>query len=163
MIRPLRQLHRRVFAVIGVLLPIAFAWGIAARKPVSSVANLPAEFKATPQPHVGDDWEYTDIFTNVPVRVHLLRDRTTEGRLAVSLSAEKDFAKPDLLAYWLPSYPETTNTLPEDAILLGASSSPVLPLPEQATKSDGVILLYSLADNEIVDISRRTKFIHRTQ
>jgi len=163
MILRLRQRHRRVFAVIGVLLPIAFVWGIAARKPVPSVANLPAEFKATPQSHVGDDWEYTDIFTNVPVRVHVLRDRAAEGRLAVSLSAEKDFTKPDLLVYWLPSYPKATNTLPEDAVLLGAFSSPVLALPEQASKSDGVILLYSLADNEIVDISRRTEFIHRTQ
>ncbi len=152
-----------MFAVLGVLLPVAFAVGIAARKPVPSIANLPAEFKATSQPHAGDDWEYTDIFTNVPVRVHRLRDRTAEGRLAVSLSAEKDFAKPDLLAYWLPSHPKATDALPEDAVLLGAFSSPVLPLPEQATKSDGVILLYSLADNEIVDISRRTAFIHRTQ
>ena len=163
MILPLRQRHRRMFAVIGVLLPIVFVWGIAARKPAPSVANLPAEFKATPQIHVGDDWEHTDIFTNVPVRVHLLHDRTEEGRLAVSLSAEKDFVKPDLLAYWLPSYPKAANTLPADAVLLGAFSSPALPLPEQATKSDGVILLYSLADNEIVDISRRTEFIHWTQ
>lgn len=163
MILLLRQRHRRVFAVMGLLLPIAFVVGIAARKPLPSVANLPAEFKATPQPHAGDDWEYTDIFTNVPVRVHLLRDRTAEGRLAVSLSADKDFAKPDLLAYWLPSYPKATDTMPADAVLLGAFSSPVLALPEQASKSDGVILLYSLADNEIVDVSRRTEFIHHTQ
>ena len=152
-----------MFAALGILLPIAFVVGIAARKPMPTVANLPAELRAATPPPAGADWEQTDIFTKVPVRAQLLRGRTTEGRLAVTLSAENDFAKPDLLAYWLPNHPKLTNTLPEDAVLLGAFSSPVLPLPEQATKSDGVILLYSLADNEIVDISRRTGFIHPTQ
>jgi hypothetical protein len=163
MILTLRQRHRRMFAVIGVSLPIAFVTGIAARKHVPSVAGLPMEFKVTPQPLVGDDWEYTDLFTNVPVRVHQLRNRTAEGRFAVSFSAEKNFAKPDLLAYWLPVYPKAIDVLPEDAVLLGPFSSPVLSLPEQASKSDGVILLYSLANDEIVGISRRTDFNHSTK
>ena len=152
-----------MFAVIGVLLPIAFAIGITARKPVPIVNNLPAEFRMTSQSMIASDWEYTDIFTNVPVQVHLLRNRTTEGRFVVALSAENNFTRPDLLAYWLPNYPQSTNSLPEDAVLLGAFSSPALPLPDQASKTDGVILLYSLADNEIVDVSRRTQFNRSTQ
>ncbi len=31
MIRPLRQRHRRIFFVLAVVLPVLFAWGIAAR------------------------------------------------------------------------------------------------------------------------------------
>ena len=151
-----------MFAVIGIIVPIAFALGIAARKAVPNVATLPAEFKVTPEPTAGDDWEYTDLFTNSPVRVHLLKDRTTDGRFAVFLTAKKDFAKPDLLAYWLPTYPKSVDALPEDAVLLGGFNSTVLPLPTQASKSDGVILLYSLADNEVVDVSRRTDFKHST-
>jgi hypothetical protein len=159
MILALRQRHRRMFAVIGIVVPCSFAIGIAARKPIPTTANLPGEFRATPQPVVGDDWEYTDLFTNAPVRVHLLKDRTAEGRFAVFLSAEKDFVKPDLLAYWLPAYPKSVDALPEDAVLLGGFSSAALPLPAQSLKSEGVILLYSLANNEVVDVSRRTDFI----
>ncbi len=162
MILPLRQRHRRTIAVLGVVLPIAFAIGIAARKPIPTVANLPAEFKVTLQPTVGGDWEYTDLFTNAPVRAHLLKNRTTDGRLAVFLSADKDFVKPDLLAYWLPAYPKSVDALPRDAVLLGSFNSTALPLPAQASKSDGVILLYSLADDEVVDVSRRTDFILST-
>jgi hypothetical protein len=32
MIHPLRQRHRRAFAVLAVLIPLLFAWGIAARR-----------------------------------------------------------------------------------------------------------------------------------
>jgi len=148
--------------VIGIVVPIALVAGIAARKPMPSVASLPAEFKVTPLPTAGDNWEYTDLFTNTPVRVHLLKNRTTDGRFAVFLSADKDFVKPDLLAYWLTDYPKSADILPEDAVLVGGFNSTALPLPTQASTSDGVILLYSLADNEVVDVSRRTDFIHST-
>jgi hypothetical protein len=33
MIRPLRQRHRHIFMVLGFILPVAFAVGIAERKP----------------------------------------------------------------------------------------------------------------------------------
>jgi len=143
-------------------LPIAFAVGITARKPIPTVANLPAEFNATLQPVVGGDWEYTDLFTNAPVRVHLLKNRTADGRFAVFLSADKDFLKPDLLVYWLPTLPKSVDTLPGDAVLLGGFGSTALPFPAEASRSDGVILLYSLADNEVVDVSRRIQFVRST-
>jgi hypothetical protein len=72
----------------------------------------------------------------------------------VSFSAAKDFVKPDLLAYWSAGNSNITNALPDNAILLGAFTSPQLSLPETAEKPDGTLVLFSLADNEIVDVSR---------
>jgi len=79
------------------------------------------------------------------------------------MAAAKDFAEPDLLVYWLPGSPKPANGVPDDARLLGAFSAPALPLPGQATKSDGVILLYSLADSRIVDVSRPVRFDDSTK
>ena len=57
---PLRQRHRRVFAVLGVLLPVAFAIGIAARKPVTGVAALPGELAQTRSEFTTTVWERND-------------------------------------------------------------------------------------------------------
>jgi hypothetical protein len=44
--------------------------------------------------------------------------------------------------------------LPENAILLGAFGPTALLLPEQAAKSGGALVLYSLADGAVVDVSQ---------
>jgi len=49
MIRLLRQRHRRMVIALGVILPIAFALGIAARKSVPSLTSLPTELVGSPR------------------------------------------------------------------------------------------------------------------
>lgn len=154
MIRPLRQRHRRMVIVLGVFLPIAFAVGIAARKPVPDMTSLPKELVASPQQFAVAEWERAGLFTKTPIQVRLLRESAGTGRFAVEFSAAKDFVKPDLIVYWLAGSPNITDTLPDNARLLGAFNSSALPLPQEATQSDGVIVLYSLADNEVVDVSK---------
>ena len=66
----------------------------------------------------------------------------------------KDFVKPDLMVYWAPESNLTT-PCPTNAILLGAFSSPPLPLPTKLNKSPGALVLFSLADDEIVDVPNR--------
>lgn len=158
MIRPLRTCHRCIFTVLGVLLPVAFGLGIAARKPVPEAANLPSEFRRSARAYEPGDWEQTDIFTNAPVYVHTLRQSIPGSRRAIALSAAPSFVKPDLLVYWHPGKLEATDKLPENAVLLGAFNSPELMLPGEATGTDGSIILYSLADGEIVAASRPTRF-----
>src|SRR4051812_36023575 len=119
MIRPLRICHRRIFTLLGVLLPVAFGLGIAARKPVPVVPILPAEFNAAARPREAGDWKQTDIFTNAPVYVYTLRQPAHGDRRAIALSAEPSFVKPDLLVYWLPRKPESLEGLPANATLLG--------------------------------------------
>ncbi len=162
MIRPLRICHRRIFMVLGLLLPIAFGLGIAARNQVPVAANLPAALNTPARPFVASDWEQTDIFTNAPVYAHTLRP-TVRGHRAISLSAEPGFVKPDLLVYWAPAQSGAADKLPANAVLLGAFNLPELTLPADAAKTDGVVILYSLADGEVVAVSRPVRFDDSTK
>jgi len=155
MIRPLRQQHRRMVIVLGVFLPIAFLIGIAARKSVPGMTSLPQELVASPQKFAVTEWERADLFTKTPIQVRLLRESAGAGHFAVEFSAARDFVKPDLIVYWIAGSPNVTDTLPDNARLLGVfNSSVALSLPPDAGPDSGVLVLYSLADQEIVGVSK---------
>jgi len=155
MIRPLRQRHRRMVIVLGVFLPVAFTIGVAARKPVPEMAALPPGLVASSQKFTAMQWERADLFTKPPIQVRLLRESAGVGRFGVEFSATKDFVKPDLLVYWVAGNPNITNTLPGDAQLLGGfNPSVTLPLPPDPRPGSGVLVLYSLADQEVVEVSK---------
>ena len=155
MILSLRQRHRRMVIVLGVFLPVAFAVGIAARKPVPGMTSLPKELVASPQTFAVTEWERADLFTKTPIRVRLVRESAGTGRFAVEFSAAKNFVKPDLIVYWVAGGPNLTDTLPDNARLLGAfNSSVALPLSPDAGAGSGVLVLYSLADQKIVEVSK---------
>src|SRR5262249_33329613 len=111
MILPLRRRHRRMFAVIGVLLPVAFVAGVAARKPIPTAA-LPAGLISAQATFSPSQWERLDLFTNTTVRVRLLRDASNTNRTAIQMSAPKGFVKADLLVYWLPANSTLKDTVP---------------------------------------------------
>lgn len=155
MIRPLRQRHRRMVVTLGVLLPVAFTLGIAARKPVPNMDSLPASLASTPQKFAATEWERTDLFVKSAIQVRLLREQISSGRFAVKFSAPQDFVKPDLMAYWVAGDSKITDTLPANAQLLGTfNSSSALTLPVDPTTQNGMLVLYSLADNEVVEVSK---------
>jgi hypothetical protein len=154
MIRPLRQRHLHTFLALGIFLPVAFVVGIAARKPLPEVNSLPKEIAPATASFASEVWSRADLFPKSPVQIRLLREQIEAEKYAVSFSAAKDFVKPDLLVYWSDKNLSNTNTLPDNAILLGAFNAPQLPLPTAAKKTDGLLVLYSLADNEIVDVSK---------
>ena len=158
MIRSLRQQHRRTFIALGIFLPIAFAVGLTARQRVPTVAELPAALAATSQKFAAVEWERTDLFAKSPVQVRLLREQKDAGRFAIAFSAAKDFVKPDLIVYWVAGNQSTTDTFPANAILLGSFSATALPLSDEVSKSNGALILYSLADNEIVAASKPVRF-----
>ncbi len=155
MICPLRQRHRRMVTALGVFLPVAFAVGIAARKPVPDMISLPKELVTSRQKFAVIEWERADLFTKTPMQVRLLRERAGTGRFAVEFSTAKDFVKPDLIVYWVAGSPNLTDKLPDNARLLGAfNSSLALPLSPDIASGSGVLVLYSLADQEIVEVSK---------
>jgi hypothetical protein len=140
---------------LGILLPVAFVAGVAARKPVPGMISLPAGLVAPPQKIAAIDWERTDLFAKTPIQVRLLRESAGVGPFAVGFSAPKDFVKPDLMVYWVAGNPNITDTLPGDARLLGVfNPSVTLPLPTNPGPGNGVLVLYSLADQQVVEVSK---------
>jgi hypothetical protein len=155
MIRPLRQRHFQMFVAIGFLLPIVFALGIVARKPFPTMDSLPAKLSATALQFPVCEWERNDLFAKSPIQVRLLRENINSGSWAVTFSTAKNyFIKPDLTVYWVAGNPMINDKLPELAKLLGEFNSGALPLPAEAAATSGVLVLYGLADNEIVDVSK---------
>jgi hypothetical protein len=154
MIRPLRQRHRRQVIVLGIFLPVALAVGIAARKPVPTLSELPAALAGAPPTAAVAVWNRGDLFSNAPVEVQWLRETRDSGRFTISFSAAKGFVKPDLMVYWVAGDPAITDALPGGARLLGAFSPDALPVPSETMTNRGVLVLYSLADNEIVARSK---------
>ena len=157
MILSLRQRHRRMFTVFGVLLPLLFVVGIAVRRAVPQPDTLPPELTSQTITFTATDYERGDLFAKSPVQVRLWREQGTE-RLAVGFSAAKDFLKPDLMAYWSAGRPPANDTLPPNASLLGAFVAGPLALPAEASVQDGFLILFSLANQEIVDVSKPTRF-----
>jgi hypothetical protein len=158
MIRPLRRRHRHIVITMGVVLPLAFTLAIAARKPVPAVTSLPAELVT---PEVGSAtavWDRSDLFAKTAIQVQLLRDNHNSSRFLLKLSAIKDFVKPDLIVYWVAQN-ITLDSLPESALLLGSFHSDFLEVPVEATAHPGALVLYSLANGEIVDVSSRVLMI----
>ena len=140
---------------LGIFLPVVFVAGIAARKPVPAMHSLPPELMPATVGYESREWQRTDLFMKSPVQVSLLRERIGAGRFAVELSATQDFVKADLIVYWVAGDSNVTDTLPDNAVLLGAFSPVVtLPLPADAVFTGGVLVLYSLADQQVVEVSK---------
>ena len=151
MIRPLRQRHRVVVCALGVLLPLAFAAGLAARKPLPIAKSLPSELtgKAKDFGHVL--WTKADLWPGQLIITSLRRDAA--GSVGVALMF-RDLVKPDLLIYWASGKETAIEGLPETARLLGAlSDGTPLSFPPEARGEAGRFVLYSLADHEVVATS----------
>lgn len=166
MIRPLRQRHRVTICAIGVILPIAFAAGISARRPIPVVASVPPELGGTAKEFGKVVWSKADLWPEQRIITLLRRDAA--GEVAVELMF-RDLVKPDVLVYWAPetrarpssssslstSHATQNNTLPFDARLLGAlANRAALHIPSDVRGEVGRFVLYSLADHEIIAASR---------
>jgi hypothetical protein len=143
-----------MFAVIAILLPVAFVTGVAARRPIPT--TTPPDALLSPrQTFSHSGWNRSDLFTNVAVRVQLLHDAVNTNRIALQISSPKDFVKADLLVYWLPAESILKDNIPDDAILLGAFvSGQPLPMPPTVAQKSGRLILYGLADHEILSVSQ---------
>jgi|SRR6516162_4934170 len=156
MIRPLRRRHRVIVFALTITLPAAFAVGIASRSEVptskSGAPGLHAEIHGQIE-----IWRRNDLWAKKAIQTRLLRISPDSRQLVVALQAIDRIVRPDLLVYWTPGEPKTLNSLPEDSFLLGSfeQSAPTpFTLPEPAKKQTGVLVLYSLADQEIVAVSK---------
>ena len=152
MIRPLRQWHRRIVCSLGVLLPVAFAVGLLARRQVPIAANIPSELSGLASDAGEVVWTKADLWPDQHITTSLRRD--SPGCLSVGFMFQ-DIAKPDVLVYWAAGRMPAGEGLPDNARLIGALSNRVsLHFPADARGELGQFLLYSLADHEVVAISQ---------
>jgi hypothetical protein len=155
MIRPLRKRHRRIFFALGVVLPVALIVGVAARRPVPVLNSLPTSLAESLQHLQEVQWNQGDLFKKEPVHVRLFREQENRGGFAIGFAAPGDFLKPDLIVYWVEGNTHVTDTLPDNARLLGGfNTSANLPLDAKSDSATGMLVLYSLANNEVVDASK---------
>jgi hypothetical protein len=151
MIRPLRKRHRVMVCTLGVLLPVAFAAGLVARKPVPRAATMPSELAGTASDFGRVLWTKADIWPGQRIITSLRRDAA--GSVAVELMFH-DLAKPDVLVYWAAGKEAASEGLPDNARLLGALSNQTpLTIPAAVRGEVGRFVLYSLADHEVVAAS----------
>ena len=93
---------------------------MAARNPVPGMAKLPKELVGSPQNFTATIWERSNLFPALPVRIRLVREKAETGRFGLAFSLPQNLVKPDVIVYWVPGNPIPTDTLPENALLLGA-------------------------------------------
>src|SRR5262245_48360015 len=130
MIRPLRQRHRVVVCALGVLLPLAFVAGMAARKPVPVSPSVPSELTGHAKDFGPVVLTKMDIWPGHRIITSLRRNAA--GSVAVELMV-RDLVKPDVLLYWAAGQETAVAELPENARLIGALSNRApLPFPPDA-------------------------------
>src|SRR5215471_1469470 len=143
MIRPLRLRHRRMFAFLGVVLPVAVVMGVAARKPIPATPSLSTGLGAERRRFDAIQWSRADLFTKIPIRVDLVRERDRAGQFAIKFSGPNDFVRPDLLVYWIAGNADVMDTIPDSTYLLGGfNTTTPLPIPASAPLSNGKLILY---------------------
>ncbi len=153
MIRPLRRRHRVMVCALGVLVPVTFVAGIAARRSAPVARSVPAELASKATDYNTVFWTKADLWPSQNIITSLRRD--SAGSVAVELMF-RDLAKPDVLVYWAAGKEAAVQSLPDNARLLGALSTLTpLPIPADAVGEAGRFVLYSLANHEIVVASNR--------
>jgi len=156
MTRPLRHRHRVMVCALGVLLPVVFAAGIAARRAVPVARTVPKELEGNASEFGAVVWTQADLWPERQIITSLRRDAA--GRVAVELMF-RDLVKPDVLVYWAAGKETTFAGLPDNARMLGVLSNRApLPIPADVRGEAGRFVLYSLADHEIVAASRLLTF-----
>ena len=154
MTRPLRQRHRYAFILLTALLPVSVVVGLTGRKAVPTTAGLPANLTRQVGP-LQEVWKCPSLFPGRNLEARLLRTAEADS-LAIELTG--DVSGPDLLVYW--SAMASTAELPADAVLLGRFGQ-IAPAPRNVIGRKGQLILYSLANHEVVATSRAFELSER--
>ncbi len=141
---------------LTVTLPTAFALGIAARREVPTPRPAASGLFAAAR-RQSELWSRDDLWAKNAIHTRLLKIGPGAGQLAVQLVAMDRIVRPDVLVYWVPGERKIQDSLPDDAFLLGSfeqANQVSLALPDAATNQRGALVLYSLADQELVSVSK---------
>jgi hypothetical protein len=130
MIQPLRTTHRRIFAVLVVLLPVLIAAGLASRHKETSAAGQ------------------TVVLIGAPSARGLIVARRSGTELDAIATKQLEF--PDLLAYWSNS-PNASLPDPEPVLLGSFVPGRLNRFSLPAGSDTGTLILYSVPLGQAVD------------
>ena len=143
-----------VVLALSVVVPVAFVLGITSRRVVPLVASMPSGFGIQSAPSLAR-WARDELWEKEQLRTQLL-ENSTGSNLSLEVTAPEPIVRPDVLLYWSPGNLEIGESVPNNAILLGAwiqEPQRAIQLP-QAVKGEGRLILYSLADHEMLNVSK---------
>ena len=154
MIRPLRRRHL-IFSFLMVTgLPLMVIIGYLKTKDSVSMEAPPILDDSVRESFPLEVWHKSRLWKNYPgMDTRLLSNVAPEHELAVELTFDGTITRPDLLLYWSPRSFSTRLGIHDGMHLLGAytnSQTTIFKLPDVARHRDGFLLLYSLAEDEMV-------------
>jgi hypothetical protein len=143
--RRLRSAHRAIWLVALIALPVIIVSGLEARRAVPLVAALPGP-RGEALTAATRWWTGAGAFTVTPVRV--------EGDSAVAIEVRNSSSPgaPDLLLYWTRKQ-ESAGAIDSGDVLLGSAkgtASSLFRLPAEARGGESALLLYSLAQRQLL-------------
>ncbi len=153
MIRPLRQRHRFLLAILSILLPLAFALALFARKAPSRVQETSAVLRGDTPALPRVLFEKEDLWPDSKIAARVCADALPPAQLALELQPREDFKAPDVLVYWSPRNSGADEELLREAYLLGALAGKQKRrwlLPEAALQAEGALILYSLGHQQVL-------------
>ena len=152
MIRPLRQRHRIMTVLLGVIVIPLFVLALLNREPVlphDVDDSLSGELSLSDYPETAGSLVFTDWGGGVHAEI-----RGGEGKpLLVHISVSEPLKVPNPLLYWIPG--ESF----DDAVLIGpfpTVKERMLELPRRVRPGTGSFVVYSLGHQEE---SARAKFV----
>ena len=142
MIQPLRKMHRTIFTVLGIALPVLFIAGLASRHaPLSPVGTVEGKLA---QRNGGTEFVLNHGSSKFKVRLVESKKGGSEREfLAIPASG---FLAPDVFVYWSETQPGPS--LSPNAKLLGKLGAGEL--YRVPSGSGGYFVLYSVAQNEVL-------------
>ena len=145
MIRPLRSVHRLIFAIWILVLPAVFIGGLLSRHRWSIAASTPSKKLSQGELLIA---EKSETAGDLKFEARLVRPSSDPNARAVEIVSKSSALSPDVLVYWSASCPGSN--LPASAQLLGPYHPQQQTRLPSETNGAGFVVLYSLAQQRIV-------------
>jgi len=153
MIHPLRQRHRLNLTILAVVLPLAFALGLLARKASPTMHAAPSALSHEPFALPRMIFEKEDLWPGIKITTRVYTDAPSGLLFALELQPREDVHAPDILVYWSARTSGNEQELLKEAHLLGALAGRQKRswlLPGTMERVDGKVILYSLGHQAVV-------------
>jgi hypothetical protein len=138
--------------VLSVVIPAVFVTGVVARRPVPADSSISRELLPEEADFGRIVWNDASLWPGKDIITFLRRSRA--GAVSIEFMF-RHIVRPDLLVYWVPTTDGSQSTLPDQSRLIGAFAHRVpLIFPEGIRGQSGRLLLYDLADHEVIATSK---------